>query len=150
MDTLYTTLSSLFPIIPILAIKNHPPLPFPHTYTASPAYTLINSCKSDPLSRREAPQVRRVLQGLQPILEPDNAHAQAHRLQALLLRSVREGLPAEGGPAPPPGVPAPLGGGRHRGGPLQAEGRRDGGAQAGGDQQQLGVVKKTMQYVVVV
>lgn len=79
--------------------------------------------------------MRRVLQGLQPILEPDHAHAQAHRLQALLLRPLREGLPAEGRPASPPGIPAPDGDGSGRCRHLQAEGRGNGGCQAGGDQQ---------------
>ena len=58
--------------------------------------------------RGEAAQVHRLQQGVQPIIEPDHAHAQAHRLQALRLRPLREGLPAQGGPAPPPRLPAPV------------------------------------------
>lgn len=58
-------------------------------------------------SRREAAQVRRLQQSVQPIVEPDHAHAQTHRLQALQLRSLREGVPEEGGSAAPPGESAP-------------------------------------------
>lgn len=58
-------------------------------------------------SRREAAQVRRLQQSVQPIVEPDHAHAQTHRLQALQLRAVREGVPEEGGSAAPPGESAP-------------------------------------------
>jgi len=63
-----------------------------------------------------------VRQGLQPELQPDNAFPQAHRLQALLLQAVPQGLPAEGGPAaaqgdPAHGPPCPPGqGGLHVGG----------------------------------
>uniref|UniRef100_A0A8D8DNY6 (northern house mosquito) hypothetical protein n=1 Tax=Culex pipiens TaxID=7175 RepID=A0A8D8DNY6_CULPI len=52
-------------------------------------------------------------EGVQPELEPDNTLAQAHRLQALPVRAVPQGVPAEGGPAPPQGDPA-HGAARHR------------------------------------
>ena len=48
--------------------------------------------------RREAAQVRGVREGVQPVVQPDHAHAQAHRLQAVLLRTLREALPAQGRP----------------------------------------------------
>lgn len=60
-------------------------------------------------SRREAAQVHRVPEGLQPELQPDHAHEEAHGLQALRLRALRSVLPAEGGPATPSGEP-PRGG----------------------------------------
>ncbi|KAL3281042.1 hypothetical protein HHI36_004266, partial [Cryptolaemus montrouzieri] len=47
---------------------------------------------------RETPQVCRLLQSIQPIIEPDNTHAQAYRIQALLLWVVRKGIPEEGRP----------------------------------------------------
>ena len=56
-------------------------------------------------SRGEASQVRRLRQSVQPIIESDHPLTQAHRLQALRLRPVRPGLPAQGRPAPPPREP---------------------------------------------
>lgn len=58
-------------------------------------------------SRRETTQVRGVLQGVQPIVEPDHAPAQALGLQAVPVRPVRQGVPAQGGPAQAPREPAP-------------------------------------------
>ena len=48
--------------------------------------------------RREAAQVHRLQQGLQPIVQPDHSHAQTHGLQAVRLRSLRQSFPAQGGP----------------------------------------------------
>jgi hypothetical protein len=48
------------------------------------------------LSRREAAQVYRVRQGVLTEQQPHHAHSEAHRLQALLLRPLRPGLPAQG------------------------------------------------------
>ena len=56
--------------------------------------------------RGEAAQVHRLQQSVQPIIEPDYAHAQTHGVQALRLRPVRKGLPAQGRPAPPPRLAA--------------------------------------------
>lgn len=56
--------------------------------------------------RRETAQVRGVLQGVQPVVQPDHAFAQALRVQTVPVRSVRQGVPAKGGPAPTPGEPA--------------------------------------------
>lgn len=72
-------------------------------------FTLESVC-----SRGEASQVRCLQQSLQPIIEPDHAHAQTHRLQALQLRPLREGVPEEGGSTAPqresaPGLPSARG-----------------------------------------
>ena len=50
------------------------------------------------IDRREAAQVHRLQQGLQPIVQPDHSHAQTHRLQAVRLWPVRQSFPAQGGP----------------------------------------------------
>lgn len=50
--------------------------------------------------------MRGVLESVQPELEPDHAHAQAYRLQAVLVRPLRAGLPAEGGSATAPRLAA--------------------------------------------
>ena len=42
--------------------------------------------------------MRGVREGVQPVLQPHHAHAQALGLQALRLRILREALPAEGRP----------------------------------------------------
>lgn len=71
-----------------------------------------------------------MLQGVQPELQPDHAHAQAHGVQALFMRAVRQGVPAQGGPAPPPRLAALGGDGAcHPAGPapLQVLRRRAGG-----------------------
>lgn len=44
-----------------------------------------------------------VRQGVQPELQPHHSQPQAHRLQALRLRPMWEGLPEEGGPQAAPG-----------------------------------------------
>lgn len=63
--------------------------------------------------------MRGVLEGVQPELEPDHSHAQAHRVQAVLVWALREGLPAQGGPAPAPRLAAR----RARRGPARAAAR---------------------------
>jgi hypothetical protein len=85
----------------------------------------------DVVFRGEATQMRRLLEGLQPVVQPDHPHAQAHRLQALLVRPLREGLPAQGGPAAAPGVAASHG-------PRMRHLQQGRGGEAGGEQQQLG------------
>ena len=55
--------------------------------------------------RREAAQMCGVQQSLFPEQQPHHAHAEAHRLQTLCLRSLREAVPAQGRPAPPQRVP---------------------------------------------
>lgn len=45
--------------------------------------------------------MRGVLEGVQPELEPHHTHAQAHRVQALLVRTLRQGVPTQGGLASP-------------------------------------------------
>ena len=48
----------------------------------------------------------RLRQGLQPVVKPNHAHEEAHRIQALRMRPLREGIPAKGGPPPTPREPA--------------------------------------------
>lgn len=43
--------------------------------------------------RRKAPQMRGMLESFQPIFKSHHAHAQTHRIQALLLRPLRESVP---------------------------------------------------------
>lgn len=57
-------------------------------------------------NRRETAQVHGVLQGVQPVVQPDHAPAQALRLQAFPMRPVRQGVSAEGRPAQTQGEPA--------------------------------------------
>ena len=64
--------------------------------------------------RRKTPQMRRVLQSLQSILEPNHTHAQAHRVQTLLVWAVREGLPKKGRLEEAQRIPTSLGDGSHR------------------------------------
>lgn len=70
--------------------------------------------------------MRGVFEGFQPVVEPDHAHAQAHRLQALLVRPVREGVPEEGRPEEAQGVSAPF---DARGGVQSERGVQDGGGE---------------------
>jgi len=51
--------------------------------------------------------MRRMWQGVQPVIKPHHPHAEAYGLQALFLHALREGLPAKGGPPQAPGEPAP-------------------------------------------
>lgn len=53
--------------------------------------------------RGEAAQVPGLRQSLQPVFEPHHAQPQAHRLQAIRVRPLRQSLPEEGGPAAPQG-----------------------------------------------
>lgn len=61
---------------------------------------LIN-IKTTCCCRREAAQMRGVLEGVQPELEPHHTYAQAHRVQALLVWTLRESVPAQGRLASP-------------------------------------------------
>lgn len=78
-----------------------------HRYTRRMC-THINSNPLILFCRREAPQVRRLFQSIQPIVKPHHAHAQTHWLQALLVRPVRKGVPEEGRPQEAQGVSASL------------------------------------------
>ena len=48
----------------------------------------IKSCPF--VCRGETSQVRRVRQGVQPVVEPDHPQPEAHRLQAVYLRTLRK------------------------------------------------------------
>ena len=50
--------------------------------------------------------MRGVREGVQPVVQPDHAHAQAQRLQTVRLRHLREEVPAEGRPPAAPGLSA--------------------------------------------
>jgi len=58
------------------------------------------------LDRRKAPQVSHLRESVQPEFEPDHAHAQAHRVQAVRVRLLRPRLPAQGRPEAAQGVAA--------------------------------------------
>lgn len=45
--------------------------------------------------------MRGVFEGVQPELEPHHTHAQAYRLQTLLVRTLRQSIPAQGRLASP-------------------------------------------------
>jgi hypothetical protein len=49
------------------------------------------------LFRWEAPQMRSMRESVQPIIEPHHTHEEAHGLQAILLWSLWQGIPAQGG-----------------------------------------------------
>ena len=59
-----------------------------------------------PFLRREAAQVHRVCQVLLTEQQLDHSHAEAHRLQAICLRPVREKVPEESGSEASQGEPA--------------------------------------------
>lgn len=76
------------------------------TLTLSEKHTRDFTKRAFICCRWEAAQVRRVLESVQPELEPDHAHAQTHWLQAILVRPLRQGVSAQGGPAPTQGLAA--------------------------------------------
>lgn len=69
-------------------------------------HLLISFLPSSLPCRGEAPQMPGMWQSLQPELQPHHPQPQAHRLQALQLRALCQGLPTQGGPTEAPGDPA--------------------------------------------
>lgn len=73
--------------------------------------------------------MRGVLEGFQPIVQPHHSHEEAHGVQALLVRALREGFPEEGRLEEAQGVAA-----SHN---TARSAHQEGGHKAGGDEQQL-------------
>lgn len=57
---------------------------------------ILNPLTSFSISRRKAAQMSGVRKGVQPELQPDHPLSQTHRLQAIRLRTLPQGVPAQG------------------------------------------------------